>query len=388
MKLRPKVGRIIHQPLEALFTMRELAGSPSQKYDAVTDTYISDRTLTPFALEPLYSVSDPSGELPEGDYTSQLVNCVWTVTGKTNKHVPVLGTDYTVDPATHAITINFNLDPDTSGKLAFTADFVDPRRGDVLKVVWEKDLSCVSVTDWKLSLQTAWALRTDLIPWKDRGTFQIPVQLYNGETEMPDAQAVYQWQTLDDSTWRDVDLKTDIWCRGGEQTKAISVEQRFVGKVQLRCLAWSKEETDRTALKAKIIAFMLRRYYGFYDDDLDILEGAYIFPETTRAVAEAYVENHHGGRISQPTQYFDMEILYNRGDGTGWWHVCHGERGEVPRSMFPIDATAVHYFAPVVRELSAMIPIGDGGKAITINGAVLTGQFPVIAREFENEDEI
>ena len=384
MRLRPKVGRILHQPLDTLFVMREMAGSPTQKYDASTDSYNAVRTLTPFVLEPLFSASDKGGELPDGDYTDQLVNCVWTVTGRTNGHSPVLGTDYTIDQATHALTLSFNLDPDSHGKVAFTADFVDPRRGDVLKVEWDKTLSCVSVTDWKLTLQTQWPQRTDLIPWKNRVIFPVTVQLFNGETSLPDSKAVYQWQICDSNVWRNVDRNKDFWCRGGEQTKAISVAHDFVQKIQIRCLAWSSTETDRIATKAKILAFMLRRYYGFYDDDLDILEGAYVFPETTRAVAEAFVENHHGGRITNPTLYFDMEILYNRGDGTGWWHVCHGERGEVPRSMFPADATAVHYFAPVVRELSALTAISDGGKVLTIDGKILVGQFPVIAREFED----
>lgn len=368
--------------------MRELAGSPTQKYDATTDSYNADRTLTPFSLAPLFSVSDSGGELPEGDYTAQLVNCVWTVTGRTNGHAPVLGTDYTVNAVTKVLTLSCNLDPDTHGKVAFTADFIDPRRGDVLKVAWEETLSCVSVTDWKLTLQTQWQQRTDLVPWKSRGTFPVTVQLYNGDTELADAKAVYQWQIYESSAWRNVDRQQDFWCRGGEQTKAISVAHEYVGKILIRCLAWSVSETDRVPAKAKILAFMLRRYYGFYDDDLDILEGAYVFPETTRAVAEAYVENHHGGRIAQPTRYFDMEILYNRGDGTGWWHVCHGDRGEVPRSMFPVDDTAVHYFAPVVRELSAFVPLTDSGKVLTVDGKVLVGQFPVIAREFENENQI
>lgn len=384
MRLRPKVGRILHQPLDTLFVMREMAGSPTQKYDATADSFVADRTLTAFVLEPLFSVSDPGGEMPEGDYTEQLVNCVWTLTGRTNGHTPVRGTDYTVDAATHALTMAFNLDPDTHGKVTFTADFVDPRRGDVLKVTWEKQLSCVSVTDWKLTLQTEWPQRTDLVPWKPRGTFPVTVQLYNGETALSDAQAVYQWQVYDTSAWRNVDRQRDFWCRGGEQTKAISVAHDYVQKIQIRCLAWPMAETDRVVAKAKVMAFMLRRYYGFYDDDLEILEGAYVFPETTRAVAEAFVENHHGGRISQPTRYFDMEILYNRGDGTGWWHVSHSERGEVPRSMFPIDATAVHYFASVVRELSALVPVTVEGAVLTVDGQVLTGQFPVIAREFEN----
>lgn len=383
MKLRPKQGHIIHQPLDALFTMRELGGSASQKYDATNDEFIADRTLTPFVLAPLYTISDGQEELPAGDYTDKLVNCVWKVEGKHDGNKLQLGTDYLIDDATHALTVQFNLDPDTHGKVEFSADYVDPRRGDVLKVHWEKTLSCVSATDMKLKLQSEWPGRVNLVPWKDRGTFQIVVQLYNGTTQLDADKAVYQWQVYEDNGWRAVSTLQDFWCRGGEQTAALTVEQKYIQKVTIRCLAWMVTETDRIPEKAQILAFMLRRYYGFYDDDLDILEGAYIFPETARAVAEAFVLNRHGGRIPHPTRYFDMEILYNRGDSTGWWHVCHGERGEVPRSMFPVDQTATHFFAPVIRELSALLPFTIGGEVLTIGGEVATGQHPVIEREFD-----
>lgn len=384
MRLKAKRGRILNMPLDLLFVMREMAGSPSQMYNFSDNSYVVDRTLTPFVLEPMLYVSDQSGVLTAGDYTSKMGNCVWKITGKTNGHSPVLGTDYTIDPETHAITISCNLDPDTHGMVEFSADFVDQRRGDVHKQYWKMQLSCMSVTDWKLTLQTQWPQRTDLVPWKDRGVFPLSVQLYNGETALADGKAAYQWQVLDGSEWRNVDQNKDFWCRGGEQTKALMVEHDFVQKIQVRCLAWAATETDKVAIKAKILAFMLRRHYGNYDDDLEIVEGAYVFPETTRAVAEAYVENHHGGRITDPTRYFDMEILYNRGDDTGWWHVCHGERGEVPRSMFPIDKTVSHYFAPVVRELSALVPLTHNGEVLTIGGAVIVGHFPVIEREFED----
>ena len=142
-------------PLDTLFTMSELFGSPLQKYDAVTGEYIDDRTLTPFTLQPQFSINDKEGVL-SGDHTNELVNCIWTVSAKVNKAAPVKGTHYTIDDQTQALTLRFNLDPDTSGYVRFTADYIDPRRGDVLKVNWEKPLSCVSATEWKVALISEW----------------------------------------------------------------------------------------------------------------------------------------------------------------------------------------------------------------------------------------
>ena len=382
MKLRKKQGNIIHMPLDTMFSMSELFGSLQQKYDAVTDEYITDRTMSPFTLKPQFSVTDKEGKL-SGDHTADLVNCVWTVSARVNNAAPVRGTHYTVNDATHALTLSFNLDPDTSGYVRFTADYIDPRRGDVLKVHWEKTLSCISATDWKVELLTEWQMRTNLIPWKDRGTFAIPVQLCNGSSPIPDVESVYIWEIYEVvnsvGSWRSIDPQRDIWCRGGQNTRQLSVEQKYVQRILIRCKSWPAGETSYL----KVQAFLLRRFYGLYDDDIDILEGAYIFPETSRAVAEAYVTNRSGGRITSPEQYFDMEILYSRGDGN-WWHIAHGTRGEVPRTMFPVDNTMKHLFAEVTRELTALIPFALDGAYLTLDGAVLVGQHPIIERVLED----
>lgn len=381
MKLRGKQGKIIFMPLDTLFTMSELFGSTQQKYDAVTGDYIADRTTAPFTLKPNFSVTDKEGRL-SGDHTADLVNCVWTVSARVNNASPVRNTHYTINDSTHALTLGFNLDPDTTGYVRFTADYIDPRRGDVLKVFWEKPLSCISVTEWKVTLGTEWQMRTNLIPWKDRGIFAIPVQLRNGSTDIADADSVYQWEIFEVvnnvGSWRSINPQRDIWCRGGEQTKQISIEQKYVQRILIRCKAWPVGE----ASYLQVQSFLLRRFYGLYDDDLEILEGAYIFPETSRAVAEAYVTNRSGGRIVNPEQYFDIEILYSRGDGN-WWHVAHGTRGEVPRSMFPVDSTMEHLFAEITREKTALIPFTLDGAYLTLDGAVLVGQHPIIERDFE-----
>ena len=130
----------------------------------------------------------------------------------------------------------------------------------------------------------------------------------------------------------------------------------------------------------QVVPFLLKRYYGNYEDDINIIEGAYIFPETGRAVAEASVITRNGGHIANAEQYFDIEILYSRNDGQ-WWHVAHGTRGEVTRSMFPIDSTMTHSFAEQTRELTAEIPITVDGSYLLIDGQIITGQFPIIDRD-------
>ncbi len=378
--IRQKEGHIVYQPLESLFTMSELFGSMSQEYDAETGEYTPDRTLTPFTLLPNYSVTDNTGGVPTGGFTSALSNVIWTVTARVNGSNPVLNTHYTIDSNSHALTLNFNLDPDTIGSVRFTADYLDRRRNEVLKLVWEKQLSCHSSTGHRIELFTEWPGRTNLFPWKSRGVFSIPVQLRNGGSDIADADAVYLWQVCENNTWRNVDPSEDIWCRSGNNnTKTISIDQAYVQKLLVRCEAWPADLPS----KLQVVAFLVRRYYGQYDDDIDVLEGAYIFPATTRAVGEAYVTNRKGGRIPNPQLYFDIEVLYSRGD-YNWWHIAHGTRGEVPRSMFPVDNTMQHLFGESTRELTALRPITVDGKILTVDGKLLCGQFPTIERDLED----
>lgn len=382
--IRKKSGKLIYQPLDNLFSMITKAGSLQQKYDAGADEYIEDRTLTPLVLQPHFELSDSQNVLIDGDYTSLLVNCVWTVTGTSNGAPLTLGTHYTVNPVTHALTLTANLDPDTSGTIRFHMEYVDPRRKDVLKKDWEERLSCVSESVWKVTLDTLWPMRSDLFPWKDRGTFGVPVQLYNGDTPLDDARCTYRWQVFEEGTggqlgsWRNVVPLEDVWCKGGQGTKQLLVAQKYIEHILIRCQAWP---TDH-ASDLRSTAFMLRRFCGAYDDDLEILQGAYIFPETMQAVAEAFVEKRDGGRIPAPEQYFDIEILYTRGDGK-WWHVAHGTHGVVPRSMFPTDTTMQHLFGAVTRELSAFIPLSFGGSYLTLDGSPLVAQVPVIDRDVD-----
>ena len=191
-------GHIIQPtPLDTMFSMKELHGTLSQKYDAINGLYIADRTLTPFVLKPEFSVNDKTGKIPNGDYTAQLINCVWTVKCKVKGNAPVAGKDYVVNEETKELTLKCNLDPDTSGEISFSAEFIDSRRGDVLKSFWRGELSCVSEIQWRVSLRTEWPQRTNLIPWKSRGVFSIPVQLMNGDKNHPDGSSVYKWQVFE-----------------------------------------------------------------------------------------------------------------------------------------------------------------------------------------------
>ena len=140
-------------------------------------------------------------------------------------------------------------------------------------------------------------------------------------------------------------------------------------------MAYLKDAPD----KVRSATVRLRRWYGQYDDDLVWLSGKYVFPDTPHAEAEVQVTRRQG-IVANPLQYFDIEILYDKGNSY-WQHVCHEARGMVPRSMFPIDPNMRHRFGWILREKSALLPLTMGDKYLTIEGKVFVGQFPTTPRE-------
>lgn len=367
-------GNVVFQPLSTGFQMLELRASYVQKYDAVQAEYLPDRTLTPCVLTPFLPVVDSDG-IATGDKTKELTNVIWSVDGKYNGANWVNGTDYVIDPDTHQLTIQANMDPGYIGRVSFYGEYLDGRRNNVLKFKWERTMTCETYADYNVQLRMEQSKIT-LSPWKNRGTFGIPAQLYNSDAPAEDTDCVYVWKVWNGSAFRSIgDGYPDLWYVDGANTKTIRVNQAYIQNVLLCCMAYLKDAPD----KVRSATVRLRRWYGQYDDDLVWLSGKYVFPDTPHAEAEVQV-THRQGIVANPLQYFDIEILYDKGN-SNWQHVCHEARGMVPRSMFPIDPNMRHRFGWILREKSALLPLTMGDKYLTIDGKVFVGQFPTTPRE-------
>lgn len=371
---RESQGRLVFRPLKTRFQMVEYRASYIQKYDAVQGEYLPDRTLTPSVLIPQLQINDPNG-LQTGDHSLDLVNVTWTVVGRFNGVAWVSGTDYIVDPTTHQLTIQANLDPDYTGKVTFHGEYLDMKRGEVHKFDWDHDITCVTYADYRVQMHMEQS-KVNLMPWKNRGDFSLTAQLFNGETPAPDADCVYLWTVWDGTAFRLIGQDhPDLWCVTGKNSKTITVSQDYIQNVLLCCSGYLKSAPSQI----RTATVLLRRWYGQYDDDLIWLSGKYILPDTPHAEAEVVVTRRQGV-VANIMQYFDVEILYNNGSGD-WQHICHGNRGMVPRDMFPVDTTMQHRFGWILREKSALLPLKCGNKYFTIGGKIAVGQFPTTARE-------
>lgn len=376
MKIKKTSGHVLYRPLNYTFQMVQLGGSPVQKFDTVSSQYIPDRELTPLVLLPELVIKDPEGIMPSGVYTANMVNVSWVLTLNAGGSQSPLATDqYAVDPASKQLTLYRNITPAETLEVTFDADYLDNRRGDVTHFHWSQVIITEAQTNTNVSLDTGrWHSKANLSPFKNWGTITIPVQLVYGDTNVPDDQAAYQWQHWieDTKTWSE-DFSDCAWYVDGKDAKELKVEQDYIQNVLLRVKAVAFANEDTT----QFFCCRLRRWYGQYEEEVDLLTGKYIYPDTTKVIIEAQVANRQG-IISNPQEYFDMELFF--GIGGDMESVGYGTRAEINRHDLQTGEPSA---GVLCREKSAYLPLlcGDGNALAVDGDKILCVQIPTSSRD-------
>lgn len=361
--------------MEYIFQVVEQGGSAVQKYDTLTKAWVPNRAVTPYRLVPQLIVRDPDGTIPSGDYSAKMVNRSWRLTVTTDGTTETLtsGNGYTIVDG--AAIITYNVEVGAVLQVAFSADFIDTRRGEVQHFTWEKLLITEAQAMYNITLRSDWHSKAMLSPMKNRKQFAVGVQLMNGNEEVEDEDASYQWEwrTPGGSDWSS-DFSDRLWLVSGETTKSIMVDQDYIQDVLLRCtaMAGDKEDTRREFVTRLI------RWYGMYNEDVMFVTGKYIFPDTSMVALEAKVTNGRGN-IASPERFFDMELFFAVGD-EDFTSVGYGTEVIIRRSDL---LSGIPKAGILCRELSAYVPVADGyGYVLTDDdGNVLTAQFPTTTRE-------
>lgn len=369
------------QPLSFAFSMLEVGGSAVQSYSFIENEYFPDRGITPYKLIPHLEVSDPSGIISDGDISSHLSECRWLINGST---VPS-DEDFHVDPDDHSLTIGKNVVVGQKIDVEFLGHYLDKRRGEVSEFKWHTMLTTHENVDYKISMEVDCPRKCLLNPLKLQHQQNINARLLNGGRTLTEDDCEFEW------SFREPDMddfqrlerveqqgfhNNPCWYASGQETAHLVILPKFLDNTLLKLVAFHKNAPKQ---KQEWVA-RIRRHYGMYSEDIVFLEGKYIFPDTPRAVARAVVSNGRG-EITNPSDFFDIEIFYSRGGSSAFHSVAYGEVAEVPRKDFGADLTAQHKFGVMVRERTALRPVTLNGCAIIVSGAVVTLNAPISSRE-------
>ena len=377
MRIKSTGGRIVHSPLSFSFQMLELGGSSSQKYDAVSASFIPNRQLTPYMLRPQLVIDDPEHVIAAGDYASFLVNVVWSLTLSSGGSSSKLkaGSDYTVSSG-NALSISRNVATNEVVNIEFSADYLDKTRGTVSHFSWRKSLSTQEETSVSLRLDLKAPKKLNLSPFKSYGDFPIEAVLSNGSEPMAADRCVFLWQVFDyDSRlWRDISDSDDLWYVSGKASGTITVRQDFVQRAFLRVTAYPKAFPDMQFSDTVLV----RRWYGQWEDTPEFAYAKFIMTDTRQAQVQVTVTNRQGD-IADPQRFFDIELFYRSASKTPWESLGNATTAFIERDQMSAD----HEVGDICRELSAFVPLAmpDGAVLVTPDGKPLMAQFPTSEKE-------
>lgn len=369
---------MIYNPLSYIFSMVEKGGSSVQQFDSVEGDYQPNRNITPYVLQPCLVVDDPDGIVQNGDVTAFMVNAVWTVSVIDNegveKNIAPAASTYSVDKVNgYKLTLYLNCGMSEKIILRFRADYLDQRRGDTQQFNWEKELVCDVQQQFNFSLTVDTATKTLLSPFRNREKITVNARLMNGREDVS-AKAEFNWywwtngkyvnlQEIDDDC-EDVDV-FPLWYDVA-YGHSLVVRQERIQDIIIKCEARLASETV-----SKV--FRMIRWYGQWEEHLDLLGGQFILCGQTRAIADVTVATRKEV-FRDPTGFFDVEIFHST-DGKKWDSVTNDPHYEIES---PNLAKESHHFGCIVRELTADIPLvlPDGSPLITPDGAYVVVNVP------------
>ena len=326
-----------------------------QNYDADTNTYTPDYTLTPLIIQPQVSCMDKDEYLAAGSINHQLANVKWyEIVGGVSTLIESTNTNYEVIASggqAGRIKVKKNAQPKVPITLEFHAEFSDPRTGQLHTIVRTFSVTCGNSTVYAPQLILDAADQTIYNPLTDPDTQTVHASLRLGVNECATANRVFVWEIYrtDSNTWTEVgtDTTLDYDVTVAADGASCTVNRSLMGtELYLRCRAKydiggnpsGVALTD--AAPCKIISFIRRIPKFEYDVTgvpVNIPVGILaIAPEASIWDATGAIQNPE--RELLPLWY----IATNKASGTlSYTQVAHGLKPTIPTTAMSLSYGAV-----------------------------------------------
>lgn len=229
----------VYSPLGTQISMLVAEGSLKQDYDADNKIYTPDRRIRPTAIQPVCSITDPSGILENGTVNLYITDIKWyeneiseaNLISTTNSKYKIDSTSNTNNRGRIIVYKNVNFNAPVT--LIFTATFADMVNGKLRRKAY---FVGTSVLASNVAASSPAVLKTDyprgrcFNPIKGLTYLKLSADLVAGETSIPSA---YWWYKKNGSA---ESLITDYVGHNSRElevpTASIGKEQHYVCKVQ------------------------------------------------------------------------------------------------------------------------------------------------------------
>jgi hypothetical protein len=353
----------------------------TQSYDADSDTYTPDYTITPLTLQPLVSIIDKDGILQSGNVNAKLANIRWYQTvGGTRTQITTDNTDFSITQSgdnAGRIQVKKNVTPANPMTLEFYAEYVDSRCGQiyVIRMTWL--VRCTNATAYVPVLSLDSADQVLYNPLRDSDTQVITASLRRGASECPSALRLFVWESLDgDGNWNTVGDDTYDYCMivSSDGTQLTVDRTLMPDELHIRCRAKYDIGGDPSGASltdsSPVATTTIKRRVPSFWSEISIPSN---IPAGTKIVCPTLTIKDTAGKIDNPEKEL-LVLWYVATNTTGtpsYTQVANGMSPDIPTDL--VDAQDGGIIGVDVQDEGAegVMADGDGTLLADENGNLI-----------------
>ena len=371
------------KPLQLQISLAVDGSVPGQQnYNADTQEYTPDYTITPFILQPVISILDKDEVLAAGRVNHALTNVRWyeNING-TKTLIASDNANYEITSSggnAGRIKVKKNAQPKVPVTLVFYAEYVDNRTGQILVIQGSYLITCDSASD-QVRIELDAAEQTVFNPLTDVHAQTVAATVWVGDKICNASKYALVWEVQDENgSWHtagtDTVMDYDITVNGN----SVTINRWLMGiEMHLRCRVKYSADGDPgsvalTDASPQAIISFIRRIPKY---EFDITGVPYNIPAGILSMAPTAIVRTTKGDISDPEKEL-LPLWYmatNKASGSlSYSLVAHGISPTIPTAKMDNNHGAVIGLDVVDRGYAgAFTDAADGAVFCDAGGSVL-----------------
>ena len=353
-----------------------------QNYNADTQEYTPDYTLTPFILQPVISILDKDEVLAAGSINHALTNVRWyEIINGTKTLIASDNADYEITTSggnAGRIKEKKNAEPKVPITLVFYAEYIDSRNGQVMVVQGSYLVSCSSASD-VVRVELDAAAQTIFNPLSDAQTQTVTATVWVGDKICDASKYALVWEVQDENgSWYTAETDAVMDYDITVNDNSVTINRWLMGsEMHLRCrVKYSADgnpgSVALTAASPQAEVVFVRRIPKY---EFDITGVPYNIPAGHLTVAPTAIIRTTNGEIANAeTELLPLWYMAtNKASGSlSYSLTAHGKSPVIPTTKMDKNYGAVIGLDVVDRGYAgAFTDAADGAVFCDADGSVL-----------------